>query len=91
MTEIPKDQFEELARVRSEVRMQQIDSLPADIKALVHEYGWNLVKAYRDVGVLKARHIKHLIETTMNELSAVRGSYSKQGLRVDVRPAPKGS
>jgi len=42
-------------------RMSEIDALPADVRELVHEYGWSIVKAFRDAGVTRARNILHLV------------------------------
>lgn len=61
-------------------RMREIDALPKDIRELVHDYGWNVVKSHLDLKITKARHIRHLVETTLNEFSPTRGSYSSQGM-----------
>lgn len=47
-------------------RMERIDALPPDVRALVHEFGWTVVGEYWSVGVRKASVIRHLIEITLN-------------------------
>lgn len=64
---------------RREQRMARVDGLPPDIRALVHDYGLNVVQAHLDIGVTKAKHIRHLVETVINEFSPTRGSTSYQG------------
>lgn len=59
-------------------RMSTIDSLPAEIRGLVHNYGYNTVRAFLDCGVRSPKHIRHLVETVLNEFSPTRGSNSKQ-------------
>jgi hypothetical protein len=44
-------------------RMSYIDSLPKDIRELVHEHGFTVVKAFLDQKITKAAAIKHLIGT----------------------------
>jgi len=61
--------------------MKAIDSLPPDIRALVHEYGYTIVKTCLDLKITKAKHIRHLVETVLNEFSPTRGAYSIQGRR----------
>ncbi len=68
--------------------MNAVDALPADVRYLVHEYGLNLVKAFLDCGVRKPTHIRHLVETTLDEFSPTRGSYVRQGIRTQVHVAP---
>lgn len=65
-------------------RMHEIDKLPQDIRSLVHEYGYSVVKSFMDCGVKKPKHIRHLVETVLNEFSPSRGSYSIQGVRKDM-------
>lgn len=65
-------------------RMESVDRLPSDIRPLVHAYGLNVVRAYMDCGVTKARHIRHLVETVLDEFSPTRGSFSQQGPSSDL-------
>lgn len=62
-------------------RMSEIDNLPADLRELVHDYGWTVVKACLELKVQKPKQIRHLVETVLNEFSPTRGSYSSQGPR----------
>lgn len=59
-------------------RMDYVDSLPAEVRALVHEYGLATVKTLLDLGVRKPRQIRHVVETILDEFSPTRGSYSRQ-------------
>jgi len=70
-------------------RMDRIDGLPADLRALVHDYGYEVVQAFLDHGVRRANQIRHLVETVLNAFSPTRGSYSRQGTftKVDTHPA----
>jgi hypothetical protein len=58
----PNEEY--LARARE--RMRQIDSLSPDVRQLVHEHGWTVVNAFLKLGVTKAKHIRHLIQTVKN-------------------------
>mgnify|MGYP007100071970 CR=1 FL=1 len=74
-------------------RMSKIDELPQGVRALVHEYGYNVVNAFLNIGVTKPNHIKHLVETVLDEFSPTRGSFSNQGCsttlnRVETPPPP---
>lgn len=69
--------------------MDIIDNLPAETRALVHHYGYNIVNAFLQIGVTKPRHIKHLVETVLDEFSPTRGSYARQGIRTEVDDKPK--
>jgi hypothetical protein len=44
-------------------RMSYIDGLPKDVRELVHEYGFTVVKAFLDQKITKASAIRHLIDT----------------------------
>lgn len=65
-------------------RFDNIDSMSPELRSLVNDYGFNVVKSFIDLGIEKPRHIKHLVENVLNEFSPTRGSYSHQGLRVEV-------
>lgn len=67
-----------LARKRRQ-RFDQIDSLPPDLRELVHHYGWNIVRAFLDTGISKPANIRHLVETVLDDFSPTRGSRSTQG------------
>lgn len=70
-------------RKRSQ-RMERIDALPADIRALVNEYGFHVVNTLMNSGVTKASGIRHVVETILDEFSPTRGSFSQQGIRTEV-------
>lgn len=76
------------AQARREKRMAEIDALPSDLRALVHAYGWAVVRTCMDLGVTKAKHIRHLVERILDDLSPTRGSYSQQGIRTEVSRTP---
>lgn len=64
--------------------MDRVDEYSPEIRALIHEYGLNVVQALLDAGVAKPRRIKHIVETILDEFSPTRGSYSRQGVRTEV-------
>lgn len=67
-------------------RMNSIDAMEEELRVLVHEYGYTIVRACLDLGVRKPKQIRHLVETVLDEFSPTRGSYSKQGVRTEVQP-----
>lgn len=67
-----------LARKRVQ-RFDAIDSLPPELRELVHHYGWTVVRAYLDTGISKPANIRHLVETVLDEFSPTRGTRSAQG------------
>lgn len=67
-------------------RMDRIDDLPPDLRALVNEYGFHVVNTLMAHGVTKAKSIRHIVETLLDEFSPTRGSFSKQGVRTEVNP-----
>lgn len=66
---------------RRQKRMQQVDDMPPELRACVHDYGLTVVVAITSIGVTKARHVRHIVETVLNEMSPIRGSFSSQGIR----------
>lgn len=68
--------------------MAEIDEFDPAIRSLIHEYGYPVVKAIYDLGVTKPKHIRHIVETVLNEFSPTRGSYSIQGRRTQVEDDP---
>lgn len=60
----------EAVKPRVERRMAVIDSQPPAIRALVHEYGWNVIKSFLDAGVTKPNQIKHCIHVVRHDLGA---------------------
>lgn len=55
---------------RVERRMAIIDALSPELRALVHQYGWNIVKNFMDNGVRGPRQIKHLIELVLHDYAS---------------------
>jgi hypothetical protein len=86
MAERPSDS-EHLANVtrRRVERMAAIDALTPGQRECVHEYGFNVVRAFMDIGIEKPKHIRHLVETVLNEFSPTRGCFSNQGVRVSAQ------
>lgn len=74
-------EHQRFVNVKRAARMEKIDHLPAPIRELIHAYGYNVVKAFMDCGVGKANHIRHLVETVLDEFSPTRGTFSNQGVR----------
>lgn len=74
-----EEEHEAFVALKRQRRMANVDTLPKDVRLLVHEYGLNVVKAFRDLGITQPRHIRHLVETVLDEFSPTRGSYSQQG------------
>lgn len=77
------DDFMRRVHERRAARMSALDELPPELRALVHEYGSNVVHAFMDCGVTKPNRIKHLVETVLDDFSPTRGSYASQGVRGD--------
>lgn len=59
--EIGSDEHYADLKGRAEKRMEKIDALPPKIRALVHEYGWDAVKALMDLGAKSPGQIEHII------------------------------
>ena len=78
------DDFQHQVDQRRAQRMAAIDDMHPDLRALVHQYGLNTVRAFVDIGVTKPKHIRHLVETVLDENSPTRGSFSSQGARTTV-------
>lgn len=79
-----QEPFDQMVMRKRVARMDAVDGLPVELRSLVHEYGYSVVRAFMDIGVRKPKHIRHLVETVLNEFSPTRGSYSIQGLRNNV-------
>jgi len=57
-------------------RFEKIDALSPQLRELVHEWGFTIVDNFMMCGVTKPKHIRHLINTVLNE--TVRGGGSVQ-------------
>ena len=75
------DDHQEFVDRKRAKRMNEFDSLPADIRQAVNDYGFHVVKAFMDCGITKARRIRHLVECVLDEFSPTRGTSSNQGIR----------
>lgn len=62
-------------------RMAAIDRLSPELRELVHDYGYTVVRAFLDHGIEKPRILRHLVETVLDEFSPTRGSFAAQGIR----------
>ncbi len=78
-----EDEHQEFVGQKRAKRMARVDAFDPPIRQLIHEYGLPVVQTLHDVGVTKPKHIRHVVETILNEFSPTRGSYSKQGIRTD--------
>lgn len=76
--------FQEVVDRKRRQRMDAIDRLDPEHRKLVHVYGYHIVKTLIDVGVTKPTHIRHVVETILDEFSPSRGSYSQQGVRTQI-------
>jgi hypothetical protein len=74
-------EFKAHIQAKRKKRMDLVDSMTKDQRALVYEYGLTVVKAIMDSGVTKPRRIKHIVETVLDEFSPTRGAASTQGIR----------
>jgi hypothetical protein len=83
------DEHQQFVDGKRQRRMAEIDSQPPAIRELVHEYGWPVVKTCMDLGINQPRHIRHLVETVLNEFSPTRGSFAAQGIRPPLLSPPK--
>ncbi len=63
--------------------MDKIDKMSPELREIINEYGFTVVNAFTILGVTRANHICHLVETVLNEFSPTRGAYSSQGRRGD--------
>ncbi len=84
MTQLRDEAFQDVVDRKRRARMDAIDRLPADLRELVHLYGFNVVNTMQLLGVTKANQIKHAVETVLDEFSPTRGSFSSQGIRTTI-------
>lgn len=73
------EEFQVVVDERRRNRMAQFDGLDSSLRQLANEYGWTVVKSFLDLNIRKAAHIRHLVETVLNEFSPTRGANSLQG------------
>jgi hypothetical protein len=77
------DHADFLAKVeaRRAARMKTIDTWPKDRRECVHDYGFTVVNTLVSLGITETRHIRHIVNTVLNEFSPSRGTFSGQGIR----------
>lgn len=77
---------ERMERIHSNrrARMERVDAMPPEMRALVNEYGLAVIDTCTALGVKQPRHIKHLVETILDSFSPTRGCFSQQGIRTHV-------
>jgi len=75
---------QEMVDKKRKNRMDKIDAFDPATRSLIHEYGMPVVECLHAVGVTKPKHVRHVVETILNEFSPTRGSYSRQGIRTEV-------
>ncbi|MDR6826463.1 hypothetical protein J2X48_000733 [Bosea sp. BE271] len=81
LSQLSPEEFDIVIDGRRRARMEAIDALSPEHRELVHDYGYNVVRACMDCGATKPKHIRHIVETVLNEFSPTRGSYASQGVR----------
>lgn len=57
-------------------RFKEIDNLSPEMRKVVHEWGYTIVKNFMNCGVVKPKHIQHLVNMVLDE--TVRGGGSVQ-------------
>lgn len=78
-------QFKAMVDEKRSRRMAEIDELPPEFRKLISEYGRSVVEACIVCGVAKASHVRHVVETVLDEFSPTRGSYSIQGRKTYIK------
>lgn len=64
-------------------RMNEIDNLSPDIRALVHEFNWTMIHAFLQAGIRDARKIRHLISRVIEGAASYDGgNMDKVGLKL---------
>ena len=84
LSKLTDDEAKAIIESRRIRRMEHIDSLPPELRACIHDYGFAVVDALMMLNVKKARQIRHVVETVLDEFSPTRGSRSAQGARRDI-------
>lgn len=75
------EDFKRAVERRRKKRMEKVDALSPELRALVHEYGFHIVNQFMMHGITRPRIIRHLVEIVLDEFSPTRGSFSVQGIR----------
>ena len=79
VSEMSPDQFQARVQQKRQIRMKIYDDQCPEVRALINEYGFSLVHAFAQCGVVKSNHVRHLIERVLDEMSPTRGGGSIQG------------
>lgn len=74
-----REETEIYAQEKRKIRMKIYDDQCPEVRQLINEYGFTLVHTFSCCGVTKAKHVRHLIERVLDEMSPTRGSGSLQG------------
>jgi hypothetical protein len=61
--------------------MAMVDRMSPEMRGVVHHYGLMVVLACTQAGVKQPRHVRHIVETVLSELSPTRRPSSTQGPR----------
>ena len=72
-------EFGKAVQRKRTARMNSVDQMPRAMRDLVNEYGLSIVNQFHNCGVVDPKRIKHLIESTLDELSPGRATKSAQG------------
>lgn len=85
-------EFDDAVDERRFKRMDKIDRMTPEQRALVHEYGYHVVETCISLGLVLPRHIKHIVETVLDEFSPTRGTRSSQGIPTafGIKRSPEG-
>lgn len=69
---------------RARERMARVDQFPPDVRALVHEFGLEVVQEFWNHNIRRPNAMRHLIET-------VQGKYAdgRNKIRPNVKPAAR--
>lgn len=73
--------FEEAVQRRRVARMDVVDSLPPEVRKLIHEFGLHLVEQFGYRGITDPARVRHLVSVVLKEVHPLVGSSSSQGQR----------
>ena len=75
--DLEDDEFRRTMHAKVKRRMEKIDNLDPATRALIHEYGYNVVLNFRQHGITRPKIIRHLVELVLNEMVPTRGKYNR--------------
>jgi hypothetical protein len=73
------EDFSDWITDKRQARFKEIDKLSKEQKAVVHDWGYNIVDNFIRCGVTKPKHMRHLIRVILDDTRPEEKSYSKQG------------